>query len=147
MSETTDKKRKIGSDGVVDDAKTHLSFGRKWRVITDEYPSFHGIAIEEDEETGKVISLHSRTRLDRDRWEDNNMPSFAIFPDLRRLELFKCRYLLHINDSLSELNQLRVLKIVGCSRLQTIPESIGQLNQLEEVCESFGPIWIRSYEN
>jgi hypothetical protein len=136
MSDTTDKKRKSTSDVVVDDANMYSSSIRKSRVITDEYPSFRGITIEEDNETGKVISLHSRSRLDLDRWEGSHMPSFAMFPDLQRLELFKCRYISQVHDSMTQLKQLRVLKIIGCSRLQTIPDSIDQLNQLEEVRES-----------
>ena len=64
------------------------------------------------------------------------MPSLDIFPNLQRLELFKCRYISQLHDSsLTQLKQLRVLKIIGCRQLQTIPESIGQLSQLEEVCE------------
>ena len=63
------------------------------------------------------------------------MPSLEIFPDLQRLELFKCRHIVDIHDSLTQLKQLRVLKIIGCSRLQTIPDSIDQLHQLEVVRE------------
>lgn len=136
MSDTTNKKRKSRSDNVVEDANSCLSSARKTRVITDDPSSFRGITIEEDAETGKIISLHSRSRLDRDRWEVSQMPSFAIFPDLQVLELFKCRYVVHVHDSVTQLKQLRVLKIIGCSRLQTIPDSIGQLNQLEEVRQS-----------
>lgn len=136
MSDILDKKRKARSDDVVGDAKTQ-SLTRKVRVVSDDPPLFRGITIEEDKETGRIISLHSRSRLDRDRWQGSNMPSVAIFPDLQLLELFKCRYIENVHDSLSQLTQLRILKIIGCSRLQAIPDSIDRLNQLEEVRKSF----------
>ena len=136
MNDTADKKRKSRLDSDVDDANMQLSSVRKSRVIADDYPSFRGITIEEDRETGKVISLHSRSRLDHDRWEGSNMPSLEIFPDLQLLELYKCRYIAQVHDSVMQLKQLRVLKLIGCSRMQTIPDSIDQLNQLEEVSVS-----------
>ena len=140
MSDIMDKKRKARSDDLVGDAKTQ-SLTRKVRVVSDDPPLFRGITIEEDKETGRIISLHSRSRLDRDRWQGSNMPSVAIFPDLQLLELFKCRYIENVHDSLSQLTQLRILKIIGCSRLQAIPDSIDRLNQLEEVRKSF---WIKT---
>lgn len=134
MNDTMDKKRKSRSEDIVLDLEKRPCC-QKSRVITDDLPLFRGITVEEDEETGKVISLHSRSRLDSDRWHGTCMPSLALFPDLQNLELFKCRYISSIHDSLTHLKQLRVLKIIGCRRLQSIPESIDQLDQLEEVRE------------
>lgn len=139
MNDITDKKRKTLSEDAVDvgnTESTHFSAPTS-RIITDDPPFFRGFTVEEDGETGKVKSLHSRWRLDCDRWEGSDMPSLEIFPDLQRLELFKCRYIVNIHDSLTQLKQLRVLKIIGCSRLQTIPDSIDQLHQLEVVRETW----------
>jgi hypothetical protein len=129
MNDVNEKKRKT----LPDDESERYS--RKSRLITDEPHDYCGFTLEVEIETGTAISLHSRSHRDKQRWHGHDMPSLEIFPDLRELELYKCRYITSIHETLSQLKHLRVLKIIGCSQLQSIPTSIDRLAQLEEVSD------------
>jgi hypothetical protein len=86
-------------------------------------------------ECGKVVSLSSQSRRDPDRWEI--MPSVESFPDVQQIDLYKCRYIQSLHESISDCHKLRSLSLIRCSRLKSIPASIRQLESLQEVRRFF----------
>jgi hypothetical protein len=79
-----------------------------------------------------VRALSCRSRRDKDRWE-KEMPSLDPFPNLERIDLHQCRYLVTLHESVTRLSHLKELLLVGCTRLASLPESIGSLQSLEVV--------------
>jgi hypothetical protein len=114
MSMTT-RKRKISSDAPSDPSSSIEQ-------------NFVGVTVQEDD-NGAVTTLSCRSRRDKDRWEI--MPSLACFPDLERIDLYQCRYIESIHESITQLKNLQTLNLTGCSRLKSLPDAIGGLEKLE----------------
>jgi hypothetical protein len=91
---------------------------------------FKGFTIGRSE-NGIVVSLSSQSRRDPDRW--GIMPSVESFLDVQQIELYKCRYIESLHESISNCHNLRKLFLIRCSRLKSIPASIEQLESLQEV--------------
>ena len=118
MSSNEAKKRKIDQqDGAGGEERSSL---------------FRGVSLEKDETSRSVVALTTGTRRDEDRW-DKTTPPFDAFPNLQMIDLYKCRYLESVHQSLVQLKQLKVLRLTRCSRLKSLPDNIGLLENLEEV--------------
>lgn len=115
MSDALNKKRKI------DDCD---------EIVVSE-GSFTGFTAKQDGSDGPIYYLSSRARRDEDRWQE--MPSFDQFPSLQVIDLYKCRYVELLHESITNLKLLRSLRLVRCSQLKAIPANIGTLTHLEEV--------------
>lgn len=81
-----------------------------------------------------VLSISTRACLDVYRWQNGQMPSLEKFTKLQHLELDKDRYLHHLNESVTRLQDLQCLLLTRCSRLQSLPQAIGLLGKLQVVC-------------
>jgi hypothetical protein len=93
-------------------------------------------SVVEVDASGSAVAVSTRRCRDVDR-PDKVMPSLKAFPGLQSLDLYKCRYVTNLDESVVDLTNLTRLSLTGCSRLQSIPSTIGRLQALEEV--SFPP--------
>jgi Leucine-rich repeat (LRR) protein len=80
-------------------------------------------------EKGAFPSLSSESTRDIDRWQ--KMPSVEEYPSLKKLDLYKSRYIEHLHDSVCGLAHLEVLSLVRCENLKCLPEKIGNLENLQ----------------
>ena len=103
-----------------------------WVLIQDD-EDFRGVVVVVDPASGDAISLSARHVADVARWRGVSMPSLAAYPALRTLDLNKCRYITHLNQSIGQLTGLQRLSLARCERLTTLPDCIGSLENLEEV--------------
>lgn len=84
--------------------------------------------------TGTIVALSSRQCKDVNRWSSTKMPSLQDFSNcLLELDLYKMRYITHLNDSICNLEKLRTLCLVRCEKLTTLPNEIGKLQNLREL--------------
>jgi len=120
MSSESSRKRKVAEED------------RASGVNAEEDEAFRGVTLETDAGSSAVVALTTGSRRDQDRW-DATTPSFDAFPDLQKVDLYKCRYLESVHESLVQLKHLKTLRLTRCSRLKSIPDSIGRLENLEEV--------------
>ena len=82
-------------------------------------------------EKGVFHSLSSESTRDVDRWR--TMPSLEEYLSVKKLDLYKNRYITHLNDSVCNLTHLEVLSMVRCEKLLCLPEQIGNLKNLQEI--------------
>ena len=78
---------------------------------------------------GAFLSLSSENTRDVDRWRV--MPSLENFPTLKKLDLYKHRYIKYLHESVCNLTHLQVLSLVRCENLICLPEKIGKLKNLQ----------------
>jgi len=102
---------------------------------------FKGCTVQSDAATGTVIALSTQSQSDVDRWDV--MPSLQGFPDLQRLSLDQNRYLLKLDESVTQLDKLTHLVVTRCTRLQEIPSAIGWLQNLQVVRCPCGLFFLR----
>jgi hypothetical protein len=100
-----------------------------WTMVEGE--ALHGMKSVVDRKTGTVHSLTSQDMLDSDRWAV--MPSLDGHSALRRLDLYKSRYIRELHESVCDLSGLEFLSLVRCERLTTLPDRIGSLQSLREL--------------
>jgi Leucine-rich repeat (LRR) protein len=100
-------------------------------VLVQDDEDFHGVALIVEPGSGDAISLSARNVADVARWAV--MPSLAAYPALRTLDLSKCRYITHLNESIGQLTHLQRLSLARCERLISLPDCIGSLENLQEV--------------
>jgi hypothetical protein len=98
--------------------------------IIDDDCSWTGFLIEVDKDSTHVISLSSRLLREKQRWLNDEV-SFESFPSLQYLDLYKCRYIERLHDSVVQLGHLKSIKLNRCNELRLLPESIGKLCNLE----------------
>ena len=109
-----------GSYEVVDDDD--------WAMV--EGGVLKGMKYEKDKEKGAVfLSLSSEFCRDVDRWRE--MPSLEEYPSLKKLELYKNRYIQKLHDSVCILTDLEVLSLVRCEKIHSLPMQIGNLKNLQ----------------
>ena len=77
------------------------------------------------------VSLTSESTRDIDRWR--TMPSLEEYTSLKKLDLFKNRYMKELHDSVCGLTNLEVLSLVRCEKLLSLPAQIGNLKNLQEI--------------
>lgn len=80
---------------------------------------------------GAFLSLSSENTRDADRWR--TMPSLEEYQSLKKLDLYKNRYMKELHDSVCGLTHLEVLSLVRCEKLTCLPENIGNLKNLQEL--------------
>ena len=77
--------------------------------------------------------ITTRECRDEDRWMAS-MPSLRPFsPTLQVLDLFDCRYITALDESLTHLTQLVRLHISRCWALETLPADWSRMQALQEV--------------
>jgi hypothetical protein len=103
----------------------------EWVLVQDD-EDFRGVLVIVDPASGDALSLSARHVADVNRWE-GVMPSLASYPGLRTLDLTKCRYITHLDESVGQLKDLQRLSLARCERITTLPHSIGSLENLQEV--------------
>ena len=82
-------------------------------------------------DAGAFLTLSSETTRDVDRWRV--MPSLEQYSLLKKLDLYKQRYIKCLHDSVCDLTHLQVLSLVRCEKLTCLPDRIGRLKNLEEL--------------
>lgn len=82
-------------------------------------------------ESGAFLTLSSECTKDIDRWR--TMPSFEEYTSLKKLDLYKNRYIKELHDSVCGLTSLEVLSLVRCEKLLSLPANIGNLKNLQEI--------------
>lgn len=99
-----------------------------WEVVLDH---LKGVSLGVDRTDGKIVYMSTRQCSAADLW--NKMPSVAEFTSLAVIDLHKCRYIDHLNESVCDLTNLRRLLLTRCSKLSSLPNGIGRLQNLTEV--------------
>ena len=83
------------------------------------------------DDKGVFHSLSSEDTRDVDRWRV--MPSLEEHSSLKKLDLYKNRYIKKLHDSVCHLTDLKVLSLVRCEKLNSLPGQIGNLTNLQEL--------------
>lgn len=118
------------SEGGVGGLRSFTSISDEGQMMEEE-GIWKGFLVRVDPETGTVVMLSSKRRLDENRWKDENCGSFESYPALQFLDLYKCRYIERLHKSVVHLQSLKSLKLSRCSELKALPEDIGSLSSLE----------------
>lgn len=102
-----------------------------WTMVEGE--DVHGLKSVVDKKSGTIVhSLSSQDTRDVDRWLI--MPSLAGYSSsLKKLDLYKNRYMKELHESVCDLSNLEFLSLVRCERLSTLPDRIGNLQNLREL--------------
>jgi hypothetical protein len=109
-----------------------------WAMV--EGGDLKGMKTGTDRNTGLVVSLSSRHCCDVDRW--TTMPSLEQYGSLKELDLYKCRYIQQLHESVCGLEKLEILILFRCEKLKSLPQEIGQLKNLRVVSNGLTEVGI-----
>lgn len=121
---------------MVDDNRKRKSTGEDHGKNDDDEVVLRACQLEiakgsDDDDGSGAVSLSSRSCQDIYRWEE--MPALENYPGLKKIELYKQRYITTVHESLTNLTELECLALVRCSSLLSVPAQIGRLQKLVEV--------------
>jgi len=105
--------------------------GGDWILVSEGV--LKGATLTVQRETGKTISLSTRSCREEDRWEEKIPDLSSYTADLQVLDLHKSRYLVEFDASLCPAPKLQRLLLTRCDHLSTICPSVGSLQNLTEV--------------
>lgn len=118
-----------------DDVETDASFEEigtehdDWTMV--DGGDLYGLKSVVDKKSGTVHSLSSQDTRDVDRWLV--MPSLEGHSSLKKLDLYKNRYIRELHESVCNLSNLEFLSLARCERLTALPDRIGNLQNLREL--------------
>ena len=128
FSKEVDTRRKIAMASE-DNADPTTEVGVE--VVEEDWTIVEGGELNGMKRDKGVNSLSSHNTRDVDRWLE--MPSLEECASLKKLDLYKNRYIKNLHESVCQLSNLEVLSLVRCEKLIGLPEQIGNLRNLQEL--------------